>query len=201
MADLVIPTGYGQWTFYMQHTGIQHTAVCTLGFEVATPPYTVTHCANALAAWATSWAPIHDAEVVYARCVALIGNDGPPLRFEAVGTTTGSRTSVTISPPNVTYLCRKVTSFAGRRYRGRIYVPYVANAGVTQTGQLLSTEQTILAARVAAAGTNLVAAGPNAASFRLLHASSPLSATPTPTACVLQADDFVATQRRRLERQ
>lgn len=201
MADLVVPTGFGLWTFYMQHTGIQHTAVCTLGFEVATPPYTSTNCANALSAWATNMAALHDSEVVYSRCVALIGNDGPPLRFEAVGTGTGSRSLIPIAPPNVTYLARKVTSFAGRRYRGRMYIPYVSNAGINQTGTLTSAELTILTARLAATVSALVAAGPNAASLRLLHASSPLSATPTPTACVLQADDFVATQRRRLERQ
>jgi hypothetical protein len=82
-----------------------------------------------------------------------------------------------------------------------MYLPYVANAAIQQTGQLLSSEVTILNTATTALGTGLIAAGPNAASFRLLHASSDLSATPTPTACALQADDFVATQRRRLVRE
>lgn len=201
MADLEIPTGYGLWTFYLQHTGIQHTAVVTLGFEVATPPYTQAQLASALSAWRTALQPVYDNEVKFARAVALIGNDGPPIRFEAIGTTLGTRTTVSIAPPNVTYLLRKVTQFAGRRYRGRMYLPYIASAGIQQTGELTSAESTILNTAVTALSTGLIAAGPNAASFRLLHASSPLSATPAPTTCSLQADDFCATQRRRLERQ
>lgn len=201
MADLQIPVGFGLWQFYLQHTGIQHTALVTLGFEVATPPYTQGQLASALSAWRTALQPVYDAEVSFSRAVALIGNDGPAIRFEATGITVGTRSSVTVAPPNVTYLIRKTTTFAGRRYRGRMYLPYVANAAIQQTGQLLSSEVTILNTATTALGTGLIAAGPNAASFRLLHASSDLSATPTPTACALQADDFVATQRRRLVRE
>lgn len=202
MADLLIPTGYGLWTFEMQHVGIAHTAFCTLGFKVSTPPYTATHAANALAAWATSLAPLHDNEITYSRCVALIGNDGPPFRYEAVGTSTGSRATQTIMPPNNTYLIRKGTSFSGRRYRGRLFIPFVASgaAAVGQSGQLASAEVSNLTTRAAAILTNLVAAGPNASELSLLHAVG-LTATPAPTPITtMTADDFVATQRRRLAR-
>lgn len=201
MADLEIPVGYGLWLFYFQHTGIQHTAVSSVGFEVATPPYTQSQLQSALSGWRTALQPLYDNEVKFARAVALIGNDGPAIRYEATGTTLGTRTASQVAPPNVTYLIRKTTQFAGRRYRGRMYLPYVYNAGIQQTGELTSTEQTALSTAVTALSTQLIAAGPNAASFRLLHASSPKSATPAPTTCTLFADDFVATQRRRLERQ
>lgn len=202
MADLVIPTGYGLWTFELQHAGIQHTALVTLGFKVATPPYTQAQCANALAQFATSMAALHDNEVTYARCIALIGNDGPLIRFEASGTTTGSRAAVTILPPNVSYLLRKTTGFSGRRYRGRMFIPFVAQGGgvVGQNGQLAAGELAALNARGVALLANLVAAGPNASELSLLHAVG-LTATPSPTPITtLAGDDFVATQRRRLAR-
>lgn len=202
MADLQIPTGYGLWTFELQHAGLQHTAFVTLGFKVLTPPYTQTHTANALSAFATAMNPLHDNEVAYSRVVALIGNDGPLLRFESTGVATGSRTTLNILPPNVSYLIRKTTGFSGRRYRGRMFVPFVASgaSAVSQAGQLASAELTILQARAGALLTNLVAAGPNASELSLLHAVGQ-SSVPSPTPITtLSADDFVATQRRRLAR-
>ena len=200
MADLDIPTGYGLWQFYMTHVGIGHTAIVTLGFKVATPPYTEVQGGNALAAFATAMAPLHDAEIVYARLVTLIGNDGPLIRFEAGGSTPGSRGAQIINPPNVTYLIRKRTSLAGRRYRGRMYVPFVSTTDSTQTGALTGTASTLLSARASALTTGLIAAGPNASEFDVLHATSPLSVTPPPTTCTLLSENFVATQRRRLVR-
>lgn len=204
MADLEIPVGYGLWQFYMTHATISHTAISTLGFAVAVPPYTQAQCAAALAQFATSVSPLHDSEVTYSRCVALIGNDGPLIRFEASGVAVGSRTTVTIMSPNVTYLVKKSTSFAGHRYRGRMYLPFVAGSGSTQTGQLSSAELAILAGRAGALEVNMIAGGTNAADLRLLHGASstvPPSAIPPPTVITdLAAEAFVATQRRRLER-
>lgn len=202
MADLVIPTGYGLWTFELQHAGVQHTALVTLGFKVATPPYTQAQTASALGAFATGMAGIHDTEVTYSRCIALIGNDGPLIRFEAAGVATGSRPAVTIMPPNVSYLLRKTTAFSGRRYRGRMFIPFVAQGpgNVAQNGQLSAAELVILTGRGTALMANLVAAGPNASELSLLHAVGE-SATPSPTPITtLTGDDFVATQRKRLAR-
>jgi len=201
MADLVIPVGFGLWQFSMTHATIAHTAISGMGFSVATPPYTQANLNAALAAWATAVGPLHDAEVTYAKAVALIGNDGPAIRFESAGVATGGRAVVTISPPNVTYLVKKSTAFAGRRYRGRLYLPFVNSAGVTQTGQLSGAELTILSARATAISANLLGAGTGAGGLYLLHSESPLSELPLPTAIVnLTAETTVATQRRRLER-
>lgn len=202
MADLQIPTGYGLWTFELQHAGLQHTSFVTLGFKVLTPPYTQTNTTNALAGFASAMQPLHDNEVTYSRCVALVGNDGPLIRFESTGTTQGSRVTQNIMPPNVSYLIRKATGFSGRRYRGRMFVPFVASGAgvVSQAGQLTSGELTILQARAGGLLTNLVAAGPNASELSLLHAVGQTSVpSPTPITA-LNADDFVATQRRRLSR-
>jgi len=203
MAATEIPVGYGQWVFETQHAGIQHTAITVLGFKVATPPYTQGQCTAAGSAWATAMAPLWDAEVSMARVIANIGNDGPPIRFESIISVAGSRASQVVLPPNLTYLVRKTTAFGGRRYRGRMYIPFVSNAdlGNIQTGQLASGAVTLLQARATAVQSGLVAAGPNASELSLLHASG-LSTLPSPTTvATLAADDFVATQRRRLVRQ
>jgi hypothetical protein len=201
MADLQIPVGYGLWQFSMTHATIAHTAISTFGFKVATPPYTQAQLASALSAFATAVRPIHDAEVTYSKAVALVGNDGPALRYEAAGVVAGSRTTGAIAPPNVTYLLKKTTAFAGRRYRGRTYLPFVQSLGIQQTGQLTSTEQTMFVTLAAALFTALVAAGPNASELSILHAESPLSDLPAPTPVLaLSASSIIATQRRRLER-
>jgi hypothetical protein len=201
MADLVIPVGYGLWNFELTHATIAHKAIVTCGFKVLTPPYTQTDAADALSAFATAMQPLHDNEVTYGRVVALIGNDGPAIRYEATGSVQGSRASQVIAPPNVTYLIKKTTSFAGRRYRGRMYIPFVSITGITQTGSLSGAELTILVARASALLTGLVGATPNTSELSILHAESSLSALPAPTpVTALSAEAVVATQRRRLER-
>lgn len=201
MADLDIPVGYGHMQFSMVHATIAHTAICTLGFEILTPPWTQANNDLALADFRASISPLHDAEVTYARLVTLVGNDGPLLRFDSAGTTGGARTTQVITSPNVSYLMRKNTTFAGRRYRGRMYIPFVATNGLTQTGQLTSAELTLLTTAAAALKAALVETANNIASLRVLHSSSPLSVTPAPTPIsTLSAESFVATQRRRLER-
>lgn len=202
MAGISIPTGYGQWTFEMQHAGLQHTSFCTMGFKVLTPPYTQANTSAALTGWANAIKTLHDNEVTYSRCVALIGNDGPLIRFEATGSVVGTRTTLNILPPNVTYLMRKTTAFSGRRYRGRLYIPYVASgaSAVSQAGQLASGEMTLLAAACTSLITNLVTGGTNCSELDVLHAPGD-TALPSPTPIVaMTADDFVATQRRRLTR-
>jgi hypothetical protein len=101
----------------------------------------------------------------------------------------------------VTYLVRKVSQFAGRQYRGRLYLPYVNSVGITQTGQLQPTELTSLTTATAAITSNLVGATPNVSDLVILHADPLSGPVPPPTTVsALAATGFVATQRRRLER-
>jgi hypothetical protein len=200
MADLEIPDGFGLWNLELTHATIAHKAIVTLGFEEEVI-YTDADNTNALAAFAAALGPLHDTEVTYSRLVTLVGVGGQLARFESTGTTTGLRTAQTIYPPNVSYLIRKPTPLAGRRYRGRMYIPFVASNDGSQTGQLTGGALTLLSTAAAALRTNLVTTPAYALSLRLLHATSPLSATPPPTTIpALVASGVVATQRRRLER-
>jgi len=202
MADLVIPPGFGLWTFSLQHAGISHTALVTMGFSVAAPPYTQANNDAAALAFGAAIQPLYDSEVTLTRTVALIGNDGPQIRFESASSIAGTRSSQDITPPQTTYLLRKSTAFAGRRFRGRMYMPFVSELGTSQTGQLTGAELTILSARATAIAAGLVGGATGSGGLYLLHSESSLSATPAPTAITaLTAQAFVATQRRRLRRQ
>ncbi len=202
MADLVIPTGFGLWTFYLQHAGNQHTALVTMGFSVEAPPYIQSNNDANLTSFATNMAPLWDSEVTFTRLVALIGAAGPFPRYESAGSGTGSRTSVVSAAPQVCSIAKKSTGLAGRQYRGRMYLPFPPTTGMSQQGQLTAGEQVIINAGLAnwrtAAETN---AANNVGSFYLLHATPLVGAAPAPTALQnLEVGLTVGTQRRRLER-
>lgn len=201
MADLEIPVGFGLWSFHMQHVGIAHTAIVTLGFEVDTPAYSQAENDAALTAWRTALAPMYDNEVLFSRLTTLIGNDGPLIRFESSGVLAGTRAAQSIAPPNVTYLIRKASGFAGRRFRGRMYLPFASEGGIEQTGALTTAELVILTTAAAALEAGMVDPAIGSAGLFLLHSESTLSVTPDPTPVLnLVASNFVATQRRRLKR-
>lgn len=209
MAEVQIPVGYVQLVWSLVHTGIQHTALVTIGGKVEAPPFTLANTTQCRSEFNTAFAPLHDSEVVYARCVALVGNDGPLIRYESNGTGAGTRAAGTVQPPNVAYLLKKTTSFSGRQYRGRMFIPYVNPLDTDQAGKMTSGGTTLLNTAGAALLANLVSvAACNLNEVSLLHADrldangDPIPGTaPLPTPIVsLAAGTFVATQRRRLNR-
>lgn len=201
MADLNIPQGYGLWAFTVRSTASSHDCIVTLGFQVDSS-YTQAHMDGALTAFANSVRPLHDSSISYPRATALLGNDGPALRFETTGTIVGSRTVAAHESPQISYLVKKTTGFAGRAYRGRMYIPFPADTGVQESGALTSGELTLLTTAAAALETNMVVpANTGAVDLRLLHADTPSGPGAAPTFITsLAASGFVATQRRRLER-
>jgi hypothetical protein len=97
------------------------------------------------------------------------------------------------APPNVSVLVRKNTALGGRKGRGRMYIPGVAEADSDGAGVMSSVRQ---AAWQAQADTFLVAAALGGLAGVVLHEDA---TTPTPIIS-LAVDGRVATQRRRLRR-
>lgn len=95
-------------------------------------------------------------------------------------------------PPQVCYLLQKVTGFAGRKNRGRMYLPGVAEPSVAASGQVTIGKLTELAALAAAALSNW---GTNGADLVILHTDP--ADTPRPVV-EMPPSNRVATQRRRL---
>jgi hypothetical protein len=103
-------------------------------------------------------------------------------------------------PQNTSYLIQKRSGTAGRRNRGRLYLPGVAEGNVDHKGLLtsatVSTINTALSGWLAKFATTIGFVD----SMVILH-SSGISATPAPTVVnALVVDPVVATQRRRLRR-
>lgn len=202
MSALNIPPGYGLWTFYLQHASTQHIALTTLGFKMDASPWTQSNNDGVLASFRTAFLTLWDNEITFARLVTLSGNDGPLIRTESTGTSTGTRTATLTLPPQVTYVLSKRTAFAGRQFRGRMYLPFVSSTNVSQQGAVNATEQTIVNTAMTAFRTDVrAAAGLNVDDFYLLHATPLLGSTPDPTLITSTGcGSFVGTQRRRLER-
>jgi hypothetical protein len=96
------------------------------------------------------------------------------------------------APPQVTYLLQKITGFAGRKNRGRMYLPGVSETHVGPNGQITGAKLTELAGLAAAALSNWAT---NGAELVILHTDP--ADTPRPVV-ELSPSTLSATQRRRL---
>lgn len=96
------------------------------------------------------------------------------------------------APPQVAVLLQKQSGLAGRRNRGRMYVPSVVSSNIDEDGTLDSGAQT---AWNAAAGVFLAACLAQDIDLQIFHETG--ADTPT-LVTALVAANTVATQRRRL---
>jgi len=95
-------------------------------------------------------------------------------------------------PPQVCYLLQKISGFAGRKNRGRMYLPGVQEDTVNDGGLVVGATLVNLAATAAAALSNW---GTSGAELVILHTDP--ADTPRPVVELAPAP-VVATQRRRL---
>jgi hypothetical protein len=200
MAELIVPPGYGAWSFKFSQIGVTGTPLVTLGFAVDTPPYTQANNDEALIAFGNVAKALYPSDVHIIGLSTLVGNDGPLFRFVTASDIPGTRSNVSITPPNTTYLVKKESGFAGRQYRGRMYFPYVLESDTNDDGSLVGAAQTILNTLA----TNLLSdmIDPtliNTSELVILHAEAATVPDPTPITA-FTGETFVATQRRRLKR-
>jgi hypothetical protein len=132
------------------------------------------------------------------------GGANPGTLYEVPLAVPGTVTATTV-PQNSALLVRKNTALAGRKGKGRLYLPFVFEIGVNNIGQLD-------ASNVAATNTYMAAflAACNAAPFSgmvLLHnkivgpGAPPVQVIPDPTPVTsLVCQPVIATQRRRLRK-
>lgn len=189
-------------TYKLRHSSIGHTALVSMGVAVSAAPFTQANLDAALASFALNIKTQYSAAVTFSGAVALIGNDGPLLRLESVGSVVGTRSLTNYAPPNVACLVAKSTAFSGRPYRGRMYMPFCAEADINDGGDWTTTArnnwQTAINAWFVAM---LNPATCNTDDLVLLHSPVGGSPAPAPTSITaLNVSTLVATQRRRLER-
>lgn len=124
----------------------------------------------------------------------LVGNDGDPTLLESTsGAGVGTR-GLALCPPQTQGLITKKTALAGRRNRGRIFIPDMAESQVGDLGDINSTGQGLLDG-IAAAWLSLDAAPPWLNPV-ILHSDG---GEPTEVIDMLESIK-VATLRRRYER-
>lgn len=199
MSELVIPPGYVLLTHSLQHTGNNHTALVTIGGKVEAAPFTQQNCTDHSTIFYDALKTLYDSEVIFSRTVALVGNDGPPIRFEKTSSAAGTRAAQTTLPPAVSVVVRKVTSFAGRQYRGRMYLPFPSTLDIGQGGSWLSGRQAAWQTQLDALFSGMTTGtGNNLNEVTLLHSPPKVGSTPSPTAITaLLVTGFAGTQRRR----
>lgn len=125
-----------------------------------------------------------------------VGNDGPPTEYVSsssagAGTPTGDTEQLTVQG-----LIHKSTGFAGRKYRGRMYIPDILDSQCDSVGNLNSSALAKLQA-IADAWMDL---GSSDAQFllpQILHANGLTAPTEV---LAMTVEGKIATQRRRYKR-
>lgn len=202
VGDLVLPPGYALVSLKSSEATVPHQMTTTFGVRLSGSSLTVANLSSLFTATANALKPLWPTSVHMTDMHALVGSDGPPGAVDTSGDVTGSRVGVSLSPPNVTYIISKRTAFAGRQYRGRLFLPFVNENQVNGAGVLDAGELTVLGG-VAVALDNVPTGTPSAgvASWVVLHREPLTGATPLPTTVANHlASSKVATQRRRMER-
>lgn len=205
-----LPVGIGEAAFVMRLQAATDEMSCVFGFDFATEP-SITKANDLHSRWATRVMPLVTTGLDFVRVEILYQSDSThQTRVDSTnavvaGGVAGSLASM--MAVNTAFLVRKKTGYAGRRMRGRAYIPGVPEAHSDGAGLIPSANFTPAAAAITALGAELVAEGACLIHSVLCtnpddhhegpHAGVPLPATPI---TALELDDHVATQRRRLRR-
>lgn len=201
-SQLVVPPGFAHFSFIVTNATVGHRCIWTIGGKLAGSGLSPTQGAALMTSVGTALKPLWDSNVVQLGFHALIGNDGPPMALDVTDSIAGTSSTGTMLPPNVCMLFKKSTAFAGRAYRGRIYLPFVEGTYVGENGVIAST----LLTKMATASQQLfLAPGTGSTTgvtaWYLLHRAEPGTTPPLPTQLNnIAATSLVATQRRRLDR-
>lgn len=195
------PSGYGQWAITVQLTGAPHLAVMTCGFSftgIPTAAQLNTRLRNAM----TSTGSIFDT-AQYASNFTVVNTyvlQNLSGSLFADNNTTAIAGALTRSIPsyNCSLIVRKVTSLAGRQFRGRFLAPClnIAEGDVNSGGNIGGTSLTASTAAWATFYTQL-----NAFALPpvLLHDAPKTGPTPIPTPInAFTVNPLIGTIRRRI---
>lgn len=203
---LIIPVGFGHAVYEMQLVGDNEPIVVTCGHDLgAVVGGDYAQAATDLFdVFAASWMGIVSGAYELTAVNLYVGQDGgPPMLYESSETPVGGGESGGPLPQNCAALVKKATSSAGRRGRGRIYLPGIAESAVDHIGTINGTFMTALQAGadlwLDELTTPTIAADPYPPV--ILHRSEGIGEEPPPTpVTAFVVDGRIATQRKRLRR-
>lgn len=209
---MTIPSGYGQVSVEYSGPGAPTGAVNVFGIADPGSTTPAAIAATVRSIWGTRIMPNLTDDVVLSKVRVKLGPDDTGA-FGEVSAATGGSLAVTSLTPNTAFLVNKGTELGGRRGRGRMFIPGVAEGDADDSG-------TVLGSRLAALNTALTQTlddlALNSIAMYLLHSPAtvwvlnsdgqprrqPLDLPiPDPDLVLsLSAAAKVATQRRRLRR-
>lgn len=197
-----IPVGHADVAWIFSLINDPEPIMTTFSMDFPTEP-TVANANSLHNIFATRFAPVisnqyqlESVHILYqadANNQIAVDSDAVAIQMQGTGTPL---------PQNCTYLIRKRTMFAGRKNRGRMYIPGVAEASVSSTGELATADLANVQTRATGFLADISAIGVP----ELIHSCSHLITEPpcvpgSPTTVIsLQVDDVIGTQRRRLRR-
>lgn len=203
---LIIPVGFAHAVYEFSLTGDPEPIVTTMGHDLsAVSGGDYTDAANDLMfAFAVAWAARLSNVYTLTGVSLYVGQDGgPPAVYESTDAAVPMTQSGPALPQNCAFLMRKRTSRAGRRGRGRCYIPGVNEESVGHTGIISPSSLTNYQASADMWYDELVNPGAGAVAMPpvILHRSEGISTpgTPTPILSFL-LDDQIATQRQRMRK-
>lgn len=203
---LIIPVGFGQAVYELALTGDAEPVVTTMGHDLSNVVGgDYEEIANRLfdGFGQEMMGAISDQYSLTGVSLYVGQDGGPPAVFFGTDTAVVGGDAGLPLPQNCAALVRKRTGAAGRRGRGRMYLPGVRENVVNAIGVMDSTYVT--AWQTSIDGwfdlLNGVPAGSVAYPPVILHRSEGIGEEPPPTpVTALVLDDVIATQRRRLRK-
>lgn len=191
---MIIPPGFAQVTLPFDHQASSRDALVVFGVENAGAFTQPSDLADAVwSAVNADLVPIIDANVVLGPVEVRMNVGGTELVGQGADSSLGAAVNETV-PANTAVLWKKVSGIAGRKNRGRMYLPWAAAENdVTEVGVISpSTVTDFQTAADAFLGDLATADVP----MVILHNS-----VGTPTSVTsLVVDPLVATQRKRIAR-
>lgn len=150
---LNIPAGYYEASFTHQISTSLRTAVCTHGFIYTGSDFNG-NAGGLRLAWESNMMPSMSDSWKF---IGFRLRDAAGTVYERTLSVSGG-TAHTPATPQVSFLLKKQTLLAGRKYRGRMYVPGVSEQDVDALGVVVGSKITELEAAfagfIAAAATN-----------------------------------------------
>lgn len=202
---LIIPVGFGQAVYELRLTGDSEPMVVTMGHSLENAGGDFQECADDLhLIFGANVMPALTNDYTFTGVTLYVGQDGgPPLVVTSVNSDVPGAGSASGLPQNCAMLWRKRTDLAGRRGRGRIYLPGLEEGLVNEAGIIESVALAAFQAQAdawyAALNDDLISTGPYTPV--VLHRSEGIGVEPPPTVITLfEVDELIATQRGRLRR-
>jgi len=197
----------GQWTFHYTGDDVSGDLVVTMGFFCNTSSdYDQSTNDDVSAAWEEVVAVTCDDSLTYTKLTTQINDSTNVLDFETISNTPGGLSGNNILPLNNAVVVKKLSGFAGRRRRGRLYLPGIPEDAVDDNGLVLgSFIATIVDAMETFRTTCATTVSPNC-NCAILHRdiSKPakpayeLSSAPHTLISSFSVDPVVGSQRKRL---